>query len=247
MSRKKKTYEFTRYGVYQLKNGVLAVSVCHASPKNAGKGECRHFSWADTREEANIRRKYYATERVNGVKSNDGTAGDYLSAFQNWLIMEKGYNKADLPQPKPHENITDAWFHGNEDTFKNLLQEALDTDLLRGAKIDENTQKSAQQFLSNGINLNVVSNRSFSAEDSSADTDFWYQINNLQPKTAKNSEKTVEDDGLETSTVTALASGDSEADMDELEAHDLSNIFGKNVEISMISDDDDLLGDRWNL
>lgn len=210
--------EFSRFGIFKRADGTLATSICHSRPENAGRGECHHFSFAETAEEIQKKLTFYITERVNGkLDKVDGTAGDYLSAFRNWLILEKHYDASKLVDPKATGSVLELWFDNDEQLYHNMLNEIMETDLMSGIKVDENVKKSADSLLKNDVTFRVMSNPGIAVNDDETvarDTNFWMQSNNMN-----NGDGTVSDTNydLNDSIVTALSSGDNQVDVDEVE------------------------------
>ena len=208
--------EYSRFGIYVGKDGMLASSMCHAQPEHAGRGECQHFSFADTAEEAQRKLNYYLTERINGrISSNqvDGTAGDYLSALRNWLVLEKGYSKESLPYPDG-SSILDAWFHGDEQLYRKIIDEAKKTSLLASLNIGDDEKEQMKALVEADIPINILSDPSLHDDDHeriAMDTAAWLSINGISEDAAS-----MEQD-MENSSVNVISTGDSRADIHEIE------------------------------
>jgi hypothetical protein len=208
--------EYSRFGIYVGKDGMLASSICHAHPGNAGKGECQHFSFAETSELAQRKLNYYLTERITGrldVTEIDGTSGDYLSALQNWLILEKGYDRAELPYPDG-DSLLHAWFHDDETTYRNIINEAKSTSLLGSLKIGDSQKEEIQAIAQADIPINIISDPSLGDNDDeriSIDTAAWMSINGISD-TAESSKP-----GIDDSSVNVISTGDARIDVHELE------------------------------
>lgn len=196
-------------------DGTLASSICHAKPENAGKGECNHFSFADDSKEIQRKLKYYLTERIGGpAKKTDGTAGDYLSAFRNWLILEKGFEADKLTDPGATGSIIDMWFDGDRAKYDEMLGEVMETSLMAGVRASVEVKETAKAFVDNGLSFRVISNPGAGENDDSTiarDTNFWMQSNGIDADGSVASKPVI--DG---SMVTALSSGDSRVDVDEV-------------------------------
>lgn len=208
--------QFSRFGIYIKQDGTLASSICHARPENAGKGECNHFSFADDAKEIQRKLTYYLTERINGsITETDGTAGDYLSAFKNWLVLEKGYDADKLADPGSDGSIVDIWFDGDDKKYKEILGEALETSLLSGLRASVEVKESADKFIKAGLSFRVVSNTGIKVNDDdmiARDTNFWMQSNGIDADG-----DVAEKPKINNSVVTALSSGDTRVDVDEVE------------------------------
>lgn len=208
--------QFSRFGIYVRQDGTLASSICHARPENAGRGECNHFSFADDSKEIQRKLTYYLTERIGGrIESTDGTAGDYLSAFKNWLVLENGYDADKLVDPGVDGSIVDIWFDGDKEKYDEVLGEAMETSLMSGLRASVEVKESAMKFVDAGLSFRVVSNTGISVNNDdmiARDTNFWMQSNGID------ADGTVsEKPKIDNSVVTALSSGDARVDVDEVE------------------------------
>lgn len=207
--------QFSRFGIYVRQDGTLASSVCHARPENAGKGECNHFSFADDAKEIQRKLTYYLTERINGTTGEtDGTAGDYMSAFKNWLVLEKGFDADSLPDPGADGNIIDMWFDGDNEKYSRILGEAMETSLMAGLKASVEVKETAAKFIDAGLSFRVVSNANIRVNDDSMiarDTNFWMQSNGIAGDGSVAGKPKIDD-----SMATVLSSGDSRVDIDEV-------------------------------
>lgn len=208
--------QFSRFGIYVRTDGTLASSICHAKPENAGKGECNHFSFADNAKEIQRKLKYYLTKRINGTTANtDGTAGDYMSAFRNWLILEKGFEADRLTDPGETGSIIETWFDGDHERYDAILGEAMETSLMAGIRASVEVKETAKAFIDNGLPFRVISNPGVNVNDDGTiarDTNFWMQSNGIDADGSVASKPKI--DG---SMITALSSGDSRVDTDEVE------------------------------
>lgn len=138
-----------------------------------------------------------------------------MSAFKNWLVLEKGFDADSLPDPGADGNIIDMWFDGDNEKYSRVLGEAMETSLMAGLKASVEVKETAAKFIDAGLPFRVVSNTGISVNDDSMiarDTNFWMQSNGIagdgnvagKPK-------------IDNSVVTALSSGDSRVDVDEVE------------------------------
>lgn len=208
--------QFSRFGIYVRPDGTLASSICHAKPENAGRGECNHFSFADDAKEIQRKLTYYLTERINGpVDKTDGTAGDYMSAFRNWLILEKGFEADKLTDPGATGSIIDTWFDGDKDKYHEILSEAMETSLMAGMRASVEIKETAKAFVDNGLSFRVISNPGVNVNDDNTiarDTNFWMQSNGIDADGS-----VADKPKINASMVTALSSGDSRVDVNDVE------------------------------
>ena len=204
-----------RYGIYVGHDGLLATSVCHARNGNEGHGECRHFSFSDTADEAEKKLEHYLTDRMDGILDGehvDGTAGGFMDAFRNWLILEKGFDPESLHRPGDGETILSAWFDGDDDRYCAMLEEAGRTSLLSPMITGEAESRDAKRMAKAGIPMRVISSGTLDdiGEDRrDEDTRMWMDINGI--------DGTVADDGsISGSIVDVLSTGDSRHDVGEI-------------------------------
>ena len=208
----------TRYGIYVDDSGLLATSICHAKDGNAGKGECRHFSFSDTPEEADRKLTAYLSDRMDGILDDDqidGTAGDYLDAFRNWLILEKGYNPDGLQRPKNGETLLHAWFDDNRKQYSAILQEASRTSLLSPMFAGAEQKDSVKRIARSGVPIRVISDSTLDGntpERVASDTRVWLELNGISQDDAS-----ADDDG--DSTVSVISSGPVQHDASEIISH----------------------------
>lgn len=216
--------QFSRWGIY-IKDGILGTSICHASPGNEGRGECTHFSFAETSEEIQEKYLHYLTDRIGGSLTSDetdGTPGDYVNTFRNWLIQEKGFSSSSLKDPGVSGDLVSAWFHDDAQEYDRLIKEVTETSLMESLRTSEEVRRSAQSFVESGIPFRVVSTvgtRSTRDESVARDTAMWLRTNGIDPSSV------TRDDGLmDSSSVTALASGSAQSDVHALEKEDIEFI-----------------------
>lgn len=205
-----------RYGIYVDDSGLLATSICHAKDGNAGKGECRHFSFSDTAEEADRKLSSYLSDRMEGdldADQVDGTAGDFLNAFRNWLILEKGFNADDLPRPEEGQSLLTAWFDGDSDRYARIIGEARETSLLAPMFAGAEQKDSVKRIADSGIPIRVISNPTLddaAPERVESDTAMWMEMNGIPRR-----EQAVEGG----SEVSVISSGDARHDIKEIISH----------------------------
>lgn len=208
----------TRYGIYVDDNGLLATSICHARDGNAGKGECRHFSFSDTPEEADRKLSAYLSERMDGMLEDDqidGTAGDYLDAFRNWLVLEKGFNPDDLQRPKDGETLLHAWFDDDRKQYSIILQEAKGTSLLSPMFAGSEQKGSVKRIAQSGVPIRIISDSTLNGNTPdriASDTRVWMELNGIDQNDASADDK-------EESTVSVISSGGAQHDVREIINH----------------------------
>lgn len=205
-----------RYGIYVDDSGLLATSICHAKDGNAGRGECRHFSFSRTAEEADRKLSSYLSDRMEGDLDDDqidGTAGDFLNAFRNWLILEKGFSADALPRPEEGQSLLNAWFNDDNDKYARIVREAKETSLLSPMFTGAEQKDSVKRIADSGIPIRVISNPTLddaAPERVKSDTAVWMEMNGI-------SEHGQADGGG--SEVSVISSGDAQHDIKEIIDH----------------------------
>lgn len=206
-----------RYGIYVGHDGLLATSVCHAKDGNEGHGECRHFSFSNTADEAEEKLEHYLTDRMDGTLDGDhvdGTAGGLMDAFRNWLILEKGFDPERLRRPGEGETILSTWFDGDRNRYDAILEEAGRTSLLSPMTAGDTEAKAVNRMAKAGIPIRVISSGTLDDSDSARtddDTRMWMDINGIDGTVAGNNDDSE-------SVVDVLSTGDSRHDSKEIVA-----------------------------
>lgn len=208
--------DYSRLGIYIGSDGRLTTSVCHARPENAGRGECRHFSFAKDSKALQDKLTCYLTDRITGTLSEnaiDGTAGDYLSALRNWLVLENGYDRDALPNPDGSTILT-AWFHDDKRKYNKIINEAMETPLFAAMRIGAEQKESIKGMADAGMHINVISSPTLddiSEDRIAADTAALLSMNGISDDTD------VHESTMDESTIGIISSGDAHIDVHELE------------------------------